>query len=475
VGAIVGPPPAPVQRVRAGTVAMVALAAASLVFVWFVPLPMPVEARHALAIACLMVILWAGEVLPHAITGLLGCWLFWALEVVPARTAFSGFANEAPWFLLGALLMGALVVESGLGRRLALTILARVGSSFPRILLAFILTDFALTFVVPAGPPRVILLGSIVLEFLASYGLDRRSNMARALVLGISFSATLFDKSVLASTPSILARSLIGEFGHVTVSWSQWFIAFAPLDFLNIALVWWVIVRLYPPELPELPGGKAFLREQLGRLGPWQPDEKRAAALIAVAVGLWATDFLHHIDPAVIGLGAGLAATLPRVGVLTAERARSVNFFVVIFMGATISMAETLRDTKALETISQAVFHAIGPYVHDVWRSTLALYWSAVTVHLLLASETSMIAVSMPLVMQFAQANHLNPLALGLVWSFATGAKLFIYQSLVLIAAHSLGAFDARDVLKLGAFFLIVESILLLLLVPYYWPLIGIG
>ncbi len=107
--------------------------------------------------------------------------------------------------------------------------------------------------------------------------------------------------------------------------------------------------------------------------------------------------------------------------------------------------------------------------------STLLLYWSAFAAHLVLASETSMIAASMPLVMRFALEHHLSPLALGLVWSFATGGKLFIYQSLVLIAGHSFGVFDSRDVLRVGAFFLLVQSFVILLLAPLYWPLIGIN
>jgi di/tricarboxylate transporter len=60
------------------------------------------------------------------------------------------------------------------------------------------------------------------------------------------------------------------------------------------------------------------------------------------------------------------------------------------------------------------------------------------------------------------------------VWSYSTGGKLFIYQSLVLIAGYSFGCYTARDVFKIGLFFLITQSILLLVLVPFYWPLLGI-
>ncbi|MBI3941061.1 MAG: anion permease [Acidobacteria bacterium] len=442
---------------------------------WFAPLGLQPRAQHGLAIVAFMVIFWIVEVTPHAMTGLIGCWLFWALKVVPADIAFRGFSSENPWFLLGALFVGAMVTESGLARRLAYTILSHIGTSYPRILLGFILTDFLMTFMIPAGPPRVILLGTIVLGVVASFGLDKKSNVAKAMILAITFSATLFDKSIIASTPSILARSLIEKFGHVPVYWSHWFIAYLPLDVINILAAWWLMLRLYPPEKNELPGGKIFLRQQLAALGPWSAREKRAAFWALVALSLWATDFLHHISPAVIGLGTGLGATLPRIGVLRAEEAKKVNFFIVIFMGAAISMAEAMRDTKALDVVTDVLFQFMAPYVHNVLQSTVVLYWSAFVAHLVLASETSMVAISMPLVMNFALKNELDPLAMGMVWSFATGGKLFIYQSLVLIAGYSFGSFEARDVFKIGLFFLIAESILLLLVVPYYWPLIGIG
>lgn len=450
------------------------LGIAALPALWFAPLPLAPSAQHALAIASFMVIFWITEAIPHAITGLVGCWLFWALGVVPSHTAFSGFSSEAPWFLLGALLLGLMVTETGLARRLAFTILSGVGTYYPHILLGLILTDFLMTFMIPAGPPRVILLGTIVLGVVASFGLDGKSNVGRGAILAITFSATLFDKTIIGSTPSILARSLIEEHGHVPVYWTQWFIAYFPLDVINILAAWWLILRLYPPEKSHLPGGQEFLRRQRQALGPWTAPEKRAAIITILAVGLWATDFIHHISPAVVGLGAGLVATLPGLGVLKVEDFRKLHYSIFFFMGTAIGMGGALRETKALEVLSSTLFGFMTPYIHNVLHSTVLLYWAAFAAHLVLASETAMIATSMPLVMNFGLQHHLSPLALGMVWSFATGGKLFIYQSLVLIAGYSFDCFTARDVFRIGLFFLIAESLLLLLIVPLYWPLIGI-
>ena len=444
------------------------------IVLWFVHLPLEPQAQHSVAIAALLVAFWTTEVLPHAITGLLGCWLFWTLGVVAPRVALAGFSTDAPWFLLGALFIGAMATESGLAKRLAYTMLSSVGGSFTRILMAFLLTSFVMTFMIPSGPPRVILLGTIVLGVVESYGLERTSNVTRSLILAITFSASLFDKSVISSTPAILARNLITEFGHVPVAWSQWFIAYAPLDVFNIAITWWVLQRMFPPEAKEFPGGMELIRRETVRLGRWTASEKKAAFWIAVGVAIWATDFIHHVNPAVVGMGIGLVAAFPRVGVLTKDHIGKINFAVFLFMGSTISMAEVLRETGAVKVLADAIFGYIGPMLTSTFHSTLVLYWTAFAAHLILASETAMISITMPALMEFATSHGFNPLGIGMLWTFAVGGQLFIYQSLVLIAGYSFGCFNARDVLKLGAFFLLAENLMLLMLVSFYWPLIGI-
>ncbi|HEY7246977.1 MAG TPA: hypothetical protein VH678_24150 [Xanthobacteraceae bacterium] len=61
-----------------------------------------------------------------------------------------------------------------------------------------------------------------------------------------------------------------------------------------------------------------------------------------------------------------------------------------------------------------------------------------------------------------------------MIWTFAAGGKLFAYQSGVLIVGYSYGYFAARDLLRMGALLTIVELAVLVLLVPFYGPLIGL-
>ena len=52
--------------------------------------------------------------------------------------------------------------------------------------------------------------------------------------------------------------------------------------------------------------------------------------------------------------------------------------------------------------------------------------------------------------------------------------KALAYQSGVLIVGYSYGYFAARDLVRMGACLTVVEFLALLILVPFYWPLIGL-
>lgn len=444
------------------------------VAIWFAPLGLAPNVQHALAITSFIIIAWITEAYDHALTGLIGCYLFWALGVVKFDKAFSGFANETPWFLFGAILFGMMATKSGLARRMAYLVMLRVGNSYSRILLGIILSDFLLTFFVPSGLARVVILAAVALGLLEVFGLGRGSNVGRGMFLVLTYTAGIFDKMVIAGAASITARGLIEKIGHVQVLWSQWLVAYLPFDIVTILVAWRLTIWLYPPEVAGLPGGTSHLKSELEKMGNWSVLEKKSALFMLVAIGLWLTDFLHHVSPAMIGLGVGLFAALPRFGVLTIDDVKRLNYLPVFFVAAAVSMGDVLVSTKALDVLTDIMFAWMAPLVHGAYSSTQVLYWTAFVYHIFLASEVSMLGTSIPLLMNFAIAHGFNPLALGMIWTFAAGGKIFVYQSAVMIVGYSYGYFEGRDLLRMGLCLTIVESILLLVFVPLYWPLIGI-
>lgn len=440
----------------------------------FLPLGIDPRAQHALAIGLFMIVAWMVQALDHGVTGILGCFLFWMLGIVPFERAFSGFADNTPWFLFGAMCFGIMAGKSGLARRLAYLVMRTVGHSYPRVLLGVIVSDFLLTVIVPSGIARVVIMAAIAIGLIEAFGAAKGSNIARGMFVILVYQATIFDKMMIAGASSITARGAIEKFGQINVLWSQWFLAYLPCDLLVMIIAWRLALWMYPPETVALPGGAAYLERELRAMGRWSPVEIKSGVLMGVAVALWITDFIHHIPAPMIGIGIGLLAIMPRVGVLDTEDVRRINYLPIFFVAATVSLSTVLAETKALDVLTDVLFQGIGPHIGTTWISTMVLYWAGFAYHIVIGNEIAMLATSVPLLMTYAREHGLDPLSLGMIWTFSAGPKLFIYQSGVLVVGYSYGYFDTKDLLKIGALLSIVTFVILLLLVPVYWPLVGI-
>jgi anion transporter len=443
--------------------------------IWVAPAGLEPQAQRAFAIMAFVLLGWMTQVLDPAVVGLTGIYLAWALGVVPFEVAFAGFSHNTPWFLYGALLFGAMAAKSGLARRLAFTVMHRVGSTYSRLLLGLIVSDFLLTLLVPSGIARVVLMAAVAVGIIEAFGVGPGSNIGRGMFITLTYTATIFDKMVIAGAASITARGLIERVGGVEVLWSQWALAFLPVDVVTIVIAWRLTLWLYPPERNLPASGASFLQDALQTMGPMSAMEKRCAALMLLAIGLWVTDFIHHVPAPMIGLGVGLLGVMPRVGVLDIEDVRKVNYLPIVFVGAAISTGDMLRETGALAILTQSAFGWLDAFIGSAWISTTVLYWTAFFYHIFLGDEISMLATSIPALMEFAHGHGVDPLALGMVWTFGAGGKIFVYQTAVLIVGYSYGYFTPRDMFTVGLALTVIEFFLLLLIVPFWWPVIGIG
>ena len=468
-------PPAPAPgRTPLGVALAVAMTLGVPAAIWFLPLGIEPHAQHALAIASFMIGAWMTHSLDHGIAGIIGCYLFWMSGTVKFQSAFGGFAETTPWFLFGAILFGLMATKSGLARRMAYWVMRGVGHTYPRLLLGLILSDFILTMLVPSGIARVVIMAAIAMGLIDAFGVGKGSSIGRGMFIILVYTATIFDKMIIAGAASITARGLIERVGEVPVLWSHWFVAYLPADLLTVLFAWRLALWLYPPEVASLPGGAAFLNYELRKMGRLKVSEVKSALLMTAGIVLWMTDFIHHIPSPMIGMGIGLLAVVPRLGVLTTEDVRGINFLPVFFVASAISMSHVLAETGALNVLTSVLFGWMEPFITGVWSSTIVLYWSAFVYHIIIGDEISMLATSLPVLMNYAKAQGLDPLALGMIWTFGAGAKIFIYQSAVLVVGYAYGYFDSWDMFKVGILLTIVEFLILLLLVPFYWPLIGL-
>ena len=461
---------------RPGTLRAVffAISVAVPLAIWLAPFPVAPAAKGAMAISSFMILAWMTNVMEYGAAGLIGCLLFWATGVTKVETAFSGFANDTPWFLFGATLLGLAANKTGLPQRIGGFVVQRVGASYSRLLLGLIITSFVLTLFVPSGNARLVIMASFAISIINIFGVGKGSNIGRGIFLVLTYTCAIFDKMVIAGAGAITAVGNITRFGGVHVSYALWFLAFFPCALLTIFTAWQFAKWAFPPEVENAGAGMAELTARMRETQSGSPLAVKSMVLSLLAIALWMTDFLHHIPPSVIALALGLAAFLPFVNVLEVEDMQKASLMPVFFVAAALSMSNVAQQTGALKLLTDFFFGGVTPFISNKFLAVPALYWGGFVYHFATASEISMLATSLPVLMEYAKTNHLDPLWIGMVWSFSAGGKLFAYQSAPLVVGYSYGYFRHTDLIKIGIVLTIVEFVGLALSVAFYWPVLGL-
>jgi anion transporter len=452
--------------------AQVALAVGVPLVIWLSPLTVPVNTKAALAISAFMILAWMTEVMEYASAGLVGLFLFWFFRIAKPDVIFSGFVNDASWFYIGAVFLGAMATKSGLPHRIAGFVVARVGLTYARLLFGLILIDFLLTFIVPSGVARIVIMAPICMGVVNLFGVERGSNIGRGIFLVVTYSTAIFDKMIIAGTTAITARNIIERIGDVAVTYSFWMLAFLPCAMITIFAGWALTLWLWPPEVASLEDRKAEVQAHFRSNVPWSSNATKCTVLIAIALTLWLTDSIHGISAAMVAFGIGLAGLLPFIDVLDANDFRKANLLPYFFVAAALGMSEVLRATGGLALLTNTFLGGMEPLLQNRVVAVPVLYWTAFVYHFFTASEISMLATSLPILMEFSKTHALDPLWIGMVWSFAAGGKLFAYQSAPLVIGYSYGYFRHTDLIKLGAVLTLVEFAALALSAAFYWPLL---
>lgn len=183
--------------------------------VFFLPLGLERVVQETFAIIVFLIVYWIAEPIDHAVTALIGCYLFWALGVTKFSVAFSGFASATPWFLFGGALMAEAATCTGVAKRLGYRVLYAVGTAYGRLLLGVSILSFLTAPLVPSATARIAITAPMLIGVLAIIDPKMQKNAGKGLFLALTMMSMLVDKMMLAGATPILAQGIIKEYGAV--------------------------------------------------------------------------------------------------------------------------------------------------------------------------------------------------------------------------------------------------------------------
>ena len=171
--------------------------------------------------------------------------------------AFSGFANTALVLVAAALFLAAAMTATGLDKRIALNILSRVGTETRNVVIGTILVGFVIALMVPSTTARVACLVPITLGIIAAFGVNKKGAFAGMLMITTVQTASIWNVGIkTAAAQNMVAIGFIEKTLGRTITWLEWLIAAAPFGVLMSIALYFVMTRMMPPEIKEVPGGR---------------------------------------------------------------------------------------------------------------------------------------------------------------------------------------------------------------------------
>jgi len=466
-------------------------------------------AWHYFALFVSVITLIITEPIPAAAIGLAGVTAAAVLGFVrdtpaaSAQWALSGFGNTIVWLIFAAFMFTVGYAQTGLGRRIALHLVRLLGHRTLGLGYAVALADLAFAPFTPSATARSA--GTIypVISHIPSlYGsqpdaLARRrtdvepagraegseglvhptvqgevgtSRLLGAYLLYTALAVSFVTSSmfITALAPNALAITIIEQQTGVSVSWTQWFVGFAPVGITLLLLTPAVLYVIYPPSIRTAPEVPRWAVEELRGMGPMSRHEITLFVLVGSALALWigATDY---IDPALTAILIVLLMVVCGVVSWDDVIGQKQAWNVLIWFGTLVTLAGGLADTGFVGWLGKATAPTFTSLSLGV--AIVAIVVTFFVLHYFFASITAHTATLLPVFLAVAVSmTAISPTRWSLLLGYPLGLMgvLTFYASGQSVIYYASGYISRRDFWVLGLVMGVMYiSVYLLLITPW--------
>ena len=493
------PAPAPLggSRQLVKNVGLFVALAALLAILWMpAPQGLPAAGQVMLAVLAFAVIVWMTEALDYSVSALvIGALMIFLLAYVPDAAkpagaamgtgpalglALGGFSNSAVALVAAACFIAAGMTATGLDRRIALLVLSRVDARTNHIVIGAMVVGFLLSFVVPSTTARVACLVPIMMGFILAFNVDKRGRFAGLLVITAAQTASVWNVGIkTAAAQNMVAIGFIEKQFGTTITWGEWFIAGAPFSALMSVALYFIMTRMMKPEMAEIAGGQATIRQQLDTLGRTTAREWKLLAIVLVLLGFWATEkLLHDFDTASTTIAAIALMLVPRVGVMDWKQSQTgFPWGTVVLFAIGISIGTALLKTNAASWLANLIVQNLGLQQASAFAILMLLSLFLIVIHLGFASATALASTMIPIILSVlaaVQTPGINVVGMTMLLQFVVSFGFILPvnapQNMI---AYATGTFDARDFIRTGLVITLAAIVLLVIFSLTYWPWMG--
>lgn len=419
--------------------------------------------QKVLAVSVLMIVFWMTEAIPIPMTALLPILLYPILGITGSKgqngiQLFTHYAYPTVYLVLGVGFLATAMEKWGLHRRMALSIVMKVGSKPDRIVLGFIMaTSFVSMWMSNTTATAMML--PVAISIIMTMDKQMSAGFKKALVLSIPFAATMGGLStVIGTTTNPTGIGIIQETLGVELDFLEWLKIGLPFTIVMIPLMWIYMVKFYKVDkLDDI--NVDVVEKEYEALGPMNKGEKLTSAIFAVAVLLWVTrtlwkGFVPFATDETIAIGIAIATMVLPVDykkgiyVLSGKEALAkAPLSTMLLLGGSMAMGNAFTDAGCAEWVAGNLA-ALSNMPQIVIIIAVGLVTAIITE---VTTNAVVVASFLPVLAGIGKAIGMDPLQLMLTCMIASNFAFMLPPGTPPNAiAYSTGAFEISDLMKAG-------------------------
>lgn len=423
-----------------------------------------VEGWHALLVFMLCLILWVSQLLPLSVTSLLGIALLPMLGVMTTGDVFALFGNPAVFFILGAFMLAAGVIKTGLSEYIALLVLYRFGDSSGRLLAAMLILPAMMACFMPEHAVAAVFL-PIVWEIVRSLKLSVGDSYAQALFFAVAWGSIIGGvTTLLGGARGPLALAMLQENTGESFTFAEWTLTAWPLVVGMLLMAGFQLTRMHHGQNINLASARDGIERRMLEMGQLSFPARLMGILLLTTILAWV--FIGHaVGLANIALLAVVFMFALRL-VSWSYVESHVNWGVILMYGGAIAVGKALSVTGAGLWLAQTLLpENMSVFVLLLLLTVLTLVLTECV------SNAAAVAILLPVALPLGGSMGINPVMIALLIGIVSGFAFILPMGTPPNAMiFSSGYVKSYAMLRYGSLMSLSAGLLFLMMLTLWWP-----
>ncbi|MBR3117832.1 MULTISPECIES: SLC13 family permease [Oceanobacillus] len=465
-----------------------------LTLIFFFPEGLSTEGRFVLASTLWIATWWITEAIPIPVTSLMPLILLPLTGSMEGSAVASAYGNDIIFLFLGGFFIATAMEKWDLHRRIALFIIAVIGTSTQRILLGFMSATAFLSMWV-SNTAAVMMMIPMALAITAQVAATLKGQkdgsdlpkFEKSMLFGVGYAGTIGGFATLIGTPpTIILAGQVRELFGIEISFASWMLFATPLMIIVLLSTWYYLAKIaFKINLKHIPGGKELIQDERKKLGKISYEEGVVSAVFVFAAFMWISkDFFWSGESALIyqlpGISDGMIAMMATVllflipakaspRVLEWADSKDIPWGVLLLFGGGLAIAAGFQSSGLSSWLGEQLTILDGLHIFIIIAGATLLIMMLTEI----TSNTATATMIMPILGALAVAIDVHPLALMAPCAIAANCAFMLPVGTPPNAIiFGTGKLKIIEMVKTGFALNVFSTILIVLFAYFMLPLI---